>query len=98
MLATMFGSLAASQRDSFRGIGLAQNSVNGAYVIDRDGPTFRYVLAYLRAAGDKPMALPADTCDLLMLANESDYYMLDELSAICWCSLDYRDQGCPVSR
>ena len=51
MLATMFreGGIIAEQDD------------DGVYMIDRDGPSFRYILAYLRQC-QGTVVLPVEEC------------------------------------
>ena len=46
--------------------------------IDRDGPSFRYVLNYLRDPSFKPL-LPRDPTELDQLAREADFYGLPGL-------------------
>ena len=46
--------------------------------IDRDGPSFRYVLNYLRDPFAKPL-LPRDPTELDQLAREADFYRLPGL-------------------
>jgi hypothetical protein len=67
MLAAMFSGLlesgdddGSSVIDDGGGVGLAVDS-DGAYIIDRDGPSFRHVLAYLRnQREDVSIPLPSD--------------------------------------
>ncbi|XP_003723300.1 BTB/POZ domain-containing protein KCTD6-like [Strongylocentrotus purpuratus] len=48
----------------------------GNYLIDGDGPLFRYVLNFLRRS---ILVLPEDFKELDMLAQEADYYQIKEL-------------------
>ena len=61
---------------------LAQDA-DGAYIIDRDGPSFRYVLNYLRNETDIEIPLPAAGADRQLLAMEAEYYMLEQLVEVC---------------
>jgi hypothetical protein len=98
MLATMFGRLETMARSntadkgssgtmepSHSGdIGLLQDD-SGAYVIDRDGDSFRYILNYLRRCGPglDPVAahvLPDASSERAQLAEEANYFMLEELA------------------
>ena len=72
MLARMFEAVVT--RGS---IGLPQHP-DGAYVIDRDGPSFRFVLNYLRDGGGP--VLPSSDVELAQLLAEAHYYMLDDLA------------------
>ncbi|XP_038052318.1 BTB/POZ domain-containing protein KCTD6-like [Patiria miniata] len=66
MLAAMFtNELDNSVRD-----------VNGAYVLDRDGPIFRYVLNFLRQG---KLILPEDFKEWDLLATEADFYQVGAL-------------------
>eukprot|EP01043_Picozoa_sp_COSAG02_P051750 COSAG02_NODE_5487_length_4287_cov_40.035112_1_plen_358_part_10 len=58
---------------------------NGAYVIDRDGTVFKYILNNLRGMPATEVALSAakSSADLWLLAAEARYYGLDELAAAC---------------
>jgi hypothetical protein len=60
-------------------IGLPQHP-DGAYVIDRDGPSFRFVLNYLRDGGCP--VLPSSDVELAQLLAEAKYYMLEDLAEL----------------
>eukprot|EP01043_Picozoa_sp_COSAG02_P000195 COSAG02_NODE_4_length_69935_cov_46.806590_3_plen_500_part_00 len=60
-------------------------SSRGAYVIDRDGPSFHYVLNYLR--NGQLLSIPPVVADLSLLAAEAHYYGLTKLANICTCPL-----------
>ena len=85
MLAAMFRGLqesAAGGDSASPRIGLAQHS-DGSYIIDRDGPSFRHILAYLRNDSDEPIPLPGDSVERRRLAQEADYFLLGGLSSMC---------------
>ena len=63
----------------------------GAYVIDRDGPSFRYVLNYLRNDSPIPIPVPPDPAERKQLAMEAEYYMLGGLLDLC------RSENVPVA-
>jgi hypothetical protein len=88
MLATMFQNV-VQKGPGHASVPLAQDET-GAYILDRDGPSFRYVLAYLRGLDNArfPAALPADRADRELLAAEADYYMLPDLVGMCGVGLD----------
>ena len=65
MLGSMFSDRMPSNRDE-----------KGNYLIDGDGPLFRYVLNFLRRS---VLVLPDDFKELDMLAQEADYYQIREL-------------------
>lgn len=71
MLARMFQAVTRGS------IGLPQHA-DEAYVIDRDGPSFRFVLNYLRD-GECPV-LPSTDVELAQLLAEARYYMLEDLA------------------
>jgi hypothetical protein len=56
---------------------------SGAYILDRDGLSFRYVLNYLRNESDLPIPLPSNPVERQQLAIEAEYFMLDELLDLC---------------
>ena len=64
---------------------------DGAYLIDRDGPSFRYVVNYLR---DGEPALPTKASELDQLAREARYFGLEELAAACACPLQIVRAAC----
>jgi len=76
MLTAMFKQLSAVE-----GLGLVMDS-DGCYFIDRDGPSFRYVLNYLRSGGSK-VALPRDPEAREQLAIEAEYFLFEDLAARC---------------
>lgn len=88
MLATMFQNV-VQKGPGHASVPLAQDET-GAYILDRDGPSFRYVLAYLRGLDNAgfPAVLPADRADRELLAAEADYYMLPDLVGMCGVGLD----------
>lgn len=58
---------------------LAEQGVDAIAYLDRDGPSFRWVLAYLRwvsAGSHPPLALPQDAGERLQLAEEAAFYGL----------------------
>ncbi|XP_071499030.1 BTB/POZ domain-containing protein KCTD21-like [Diadema antillarum] len=65
MLGSMFSDRLPSTRDE-----------KGNYLIDGDGPLFRHVLNFLRRSA---LVLPEDFKELDMLAQEADYYQINEL-------------------
>ncbi|XP_072180560.1 BTB/POZ domain-containing protein kctd15-like [Diadema setosum] len=65
MLGSMFSDRLPSTRDE-----------KGNYLIDGDGPLFRHVLNFLRRS---VLVLPEDFKELDMLAQEADYYQINEL-------------------
>jgi hypothetical protein len=83
MLATMFNGL--HEGDAM--VGLAQDA-DGAYILDCDGPSFRYILAYLRGGDAEVLvSLPETAVERQLLAREAEYFMLDELAQLCRCDL-----------
>ena len=86
MLAAMFDGLDSDDADSAR-FALPQDDT-GAFIIDRDGPSFRHVLNFLRHEGAGPCPLPRSAEDRSVLALEAQYYMLDELLDQC-CSIGH---------
>ncbi|XP_072035078.1 BTB/POZ domain-containing protein KCTD15-like [Amphiura filiformis] len=64
MLGAMFSGRIQSTRD-----------LEGNYVIDGDGPLFRFVLNFLRRS---VLTLPEDFKELDMLAAEADFYQIQE--------------------
>ena len=86
MLAAMFDGLDSDDADSAR-FALPQDDT-GAFIIDRDGPSFRHVLNFLRHEGAGPYPLPRSAEDRSVLALEAQYYMLDELLDQC-CSIGH---------
>ena len=77
MLARMFEAVTQGS------IGLPQH-LDGAYVIDRDGPSFRYVLNYLRdgAGAGGMVVLPGGDVGLAQLLAEAKYFMLEGLTEL----------------
>ena len=65
MLGAMFSGALATSIDE-----------HGCFFIDRDGPTFRHVLNFLRSGR---LSLPADFRQLDLLAVEADFYQLEDL-------------------
>ena len=65
MLGAMFSSSITTAQDD-----------SGCYFIDRDGPTFRHVLNFLRCG---QLVLPTDFVQLSLLAAEADFYRLEAL-------------------
>ncbi|XP_072180576.1 BTB/POZ domain-containing protein kctd15-like [Diadema setosum] len=65
MLGSMFSDRLPSTRDE-----------KGNYLIDGDGPLFRHVLNFLRRSA---LVLSEDFKELDMLAQEADYYQINEL-------------------
>jgi len=55
-------------------------------VADRDGPSFRWILAYLRAIGNQELErdaiLPDSDAELRLLELEAEYFRLDNLREI----------------
>ena len=69
---------------------LVPKDVDGSFVIDRNGPLFRYALDYLRdvkrgaeAPGSLMLDLPGTPEELARLAKEADHLELPELAAAC---------------
>ena len=60
-------------------------SPRGSFLIDRDGPSFRYVLNYLRDG--QLLAMPSAAAELRQLATEAQYYGLTDLANMCACPL-----------
>ena len=56
---------------------------NGSFVIDRDGPSFRHVLNYLRHEGPTEPPLPLSDDARSLLAVEAEYFQLPELAWEC---------------
>ena len=54
--------------------------VGGAYILDRDGPSFRFVLNYLRR---ETIVLPTTRGEVEELKHEAQYFGLPELEAAC---------------
>lgn len=91
MLATMFDGLDAEEdtRDQADGGRFAlPKDPTGAFIIDRDGQSFRHVLNFLRHDGPSPCPLPQSIEDRTILAVEAEYYMLPELVDQC-CSIGH---------
>ncbi len=86
MLTAMFEHL-NTDNDESRSFTLPQDDT-GAYIIDRDGQSFRHVLNFLRHDGPTACSLPCSAEDRSMLAREAEYYMLDELLDQC-CSIGH---------
>jgi len=57
-------------------------SKDGAYVLDRDGTSFGYILDFLRSG---EAVVPRDAEQRARLAKEARYYGLDELADACSC-------------
>jgi hypothetical protein len=86
----MFGGLAGVSDEASPLCTLAQDA-DGVYIVDRDGPSFRYILNYLRNESEQQIPLPRDREGRQLLALEAEYYMLDELAAMCrGASIDHR--------
>ncbi|XP_022088091.1 BTB/POZ domain-containing protein KCTD21-like [Acanthaster planci] len=80
MLGSMFSGRIQSARDA-----------QGNYVIDGDGPLFRYVLNFLRRS---TLTLPDDFRELDLLAAEADFYQIRELiQAVARLREDQERQG-----
>ena len=87
MLAAMFDGLGMDSDSADSGARFAlPRDDTGAYILDRDGQSFRHVLNFLRHDGPTPCALPRSPEDRSILALEAKYYMLDELLDQC-CSI-----------
>ncbi|XP_038051088.1 BTB/POZ domain-containing protein KCTD15-like [Patiria miniata] len=54
----------------------AARDADGTYIIDRDGPTFRVILNFLR---NGKLCLPKDFKDWSLLEAESNFYQIQEL-------------------
>ena len=67
---------------------------SGAYLIDRDGPSFRFILNHLRGGG--PPTLPQEQAELAQLAIEARYFGLAELAGECECPLSAFASSCGV--
>eukprot|EP01043_Picozoa_sp_COSAG02_P072373 COSAG02_NODE_13614_length_1372_cov_1.328358_1_plen_332_part_10 len=87
MLTAMFGGLSTDTDDEHCSFALPQDDT-GAYIIDRDGQSFRHVLNFLRHDGPTQCSLPRSAEERSMLALEAEYYMLDELLDQC-CSIGH---------
>jgi hypothetical protein len=84
MLAAMFRGL-ADPSPGAPAFELATDA-SGAYILDQDGPSFRFVLAYLRheqASGSSSIPLPGDPVERELLAMEAEYLCLPALAAMC---------------
>ena len=76
-LAELFGGLADGDDPC------VPSDETGAFVLDRDGISFRFVLNYLRAPAGVESELPPIGMGRAQLAAEADFYMLPELQAAC---------------
>ena len=66
------------------------DAVEHTWFIDRDGPSFDFVLSYLRhdpATARGQFVLPRDDAQREKLAEEAEYFGLPELAAVCVCPL-----------
>lgn len=81
MLSTMFRGI-SEQVNGAPAIGLTRDN-DGTYIIDRDGPSFRHVLNYLRHEGPGSFLPPLDDSERLLLASEADYFLLPGLAREC---------------
>ena len=93
MLAAMFSSLEEEEEeeeeeegeDESSGAGMFSMPVDGtgAFIVDRDGASFRHILNYLRNDGPTPPPLPASADERQLLAMEAEYFLLEELLDRC---------------
>lgn len=57
---------------------------DGYYFIDRDGPSFRYILLYLRDGEfSNSIIIPDDKQERLIVEKEADCYLLPQLVSAC---------------
>jgi len=61
----------------------------GTYIIDRDGPSFRYILAYLRYGSSESLTLPTEPVARSMLANEAECVRPSHFLADVVCGESY---------
>jgi len=66
----------------------AEPDNQGHYCIDRDGPSFRYILNWLRNKSFLPKSMDKETMEILLM--EAEFYGLDELAE------QLRDITCPT--
>lgn len=73
MLGTMFKT---QHGNSGTGLDPSNKDEHGRFVIDRDGPTFRFVLNFLR---ESCLTLPEDFKELGLLRREAEFYQIGPL-------------------
>eukprot|EP01043_Picozoa_sp_COSAG02_P009795 COSAG02_NODE_336_length_24344_cov_63.239101_14_plen_590_part_00 len=88
------GELPEGEPYIYAPVGPLPQDATGAYLIDRDGPSFRYILNYLRDG--RVRGLPTSVAEVQQLAAEAEYYGLDELASTCTCPLPALAARCDV--
>jgi hypothetical protein len=73
----------------FSGNWHAQEDAEGRVFIDRDGQQFRHILNFLRTG---TVHVPTDAADLTALANEADFFGLDDMKMRLESELQRRQQ------
>ncbi|XP_065837341.1 uncharacterized protein [Oscarella lobularis] len=91
--ATSLSTLTRSQPNSmlaamFSGRHNIEIDNEGAVFIDRDGPSFAYVLSYLRNAASIGDRLPRERHVLHQLLKEADYYQLPEMKVAVYAAIN----------